>query len=157
MPKQSHNLRAVMADPDGASEPVFRASKRRKVFRKRADSIPEDAGTEAGGAEDGLESKAAGQEEKDAESPLRFQKRLGVKKRGMGFSSSGGRKAAPLQDNKETALVPATQDAAQETQNERFVRPTGREMVTEDKHMYVGAHLAQILEKHSTDSVGWHT
>lgn len=155
--RESQNLCASMADTDGASEPVFRTNKRRKVFRKRADSNPEDAGAGAGDAEDRLNSTEAGQPEENGESSLRFQRRVGVKKRGIGFASTGGRRAGPPEDNQETAVVPTALDATQEMQIERFVRPTGREMVTEDKHMYVGADLATRLVKQSTDSVGWHT
>ena len=70
---------------------------------------------------------------------LRLQKRGGAKKRGIGFSSMEGRKTAQQEDSEEMALVPITQDVAEEMQNDRFVKPTGREVVTEDKHMYVAA------------------
>ena len=150
-----------MADTDVASEPVFRASKRRKVFRRQRNSeVEEDADIKSEGVGNGnreLASEAVEHGDDSEGSALRFQKRAGVRKHGIGFSSTGGRGAAQQQENEETALVTGSQDVAQEMQNDRFVRPTGREVVTEDKHMYVRAKSNKILRKDSTNSVGWHT
>lgn len=139
------SLLATMADMDATSEPVFRANKRRKVFRKRADSEAEDEGrnksAETGNEPDEAWSKGTDDtEDLDEGSALRLQKRPGTRKLGIGFSSTEGRKTALQEDNAETALVPISQDAAPDVQIDRFVRPMGREMVTEDKNMYVSAY-----------------
>lgn len=128
-----------MADTDVASEPVFRSNKRRKVFRKRADSDHAEEGALTGerAGEGPQELEAIDQAEEDEANVTRSQKRGGARKLGITFSSTGGGRTAQQQATEETALVPFTQDAEQELHNDRFVKPTGREVVTEDKHMYV--------------------
>lgn len=136
-----------MADTDVASESLFRANKRRKVFRKRNDlDVDKDGGIKDEGAEDVRGSKDADAVDEGDGSVLRMQKRTGVRKSGIGFSSMDSRRAAPQQHNEETALVPVTQDIAQEMQNDRFVKPTGREVVTEDKHMYVAVVVLKLTK-----------
>lgn len=127
-----------MADTNVVDEPVFRTNKRRKVFRKRRDSECEaDGGNNV--AED-IGSRGRVEEAEDGDgSVLRAQKRAGVRKNGIGFSSTEARRAAPQQESETTALVPSSQELDNEVENERFVRPAGREVVAEDKHMYVAA------------------
>lgn len=123
-----------MEDTEALSEPVFRANKRRKVFRKRRAS-DEDRDELSTKVEAG--SGVAEIDDDGDAVALRMQKRGGMRKNGIGFSSTGDRRAAPRNENEEMALVPASQDLGQEMQNDRFVKPVGREVVTEDKHMYV--------------------
>ena len=134
-------------DTEVPSEPLFRANKRRKVLRKRADS---DADVEVGSLPTvviGTDADATITEPppvdatKAAGAPLWLQKRGGTRKHGIGFSSAETRSRSvnDEQQNEVTALVPAKEDGALEVaaQNERFVKPTGRVDVTEDRHMYV--------------------
>lgn len=127
---------------DATTEPVFRANKRRKVYRKRADSEDENESGNKNAEtahEAGELTKAADYAEDFEEaSALRLQRRSRAGKYGIGFSSAEARRATQPEDNMEAALVPVSQDAAPDVQIDRFVRPMGREMVTEDKNMYVG-------------------
>lgn len=121
------------------NEPVFRANKRRKVFRKRADSEEREV-TSSAAPEAADIADADGRtdvEENGATGVIRFQKKAGVKKHGIGFSSSDafrGREG----ESEERALVLANENGAQEAvQADRFVKPTGKVAVAENKHMYV--------------------
>lgn len=135
-----------MADTDVANEPVFRANKRRKVFRKRRES-EENAQAEIAEASEGNASAAnrAAEEADDGEgSAPRLHRRAGVRKTGIGFSSTDARRTTHQQDTSETALVPINQDVAQEVQIDRFTKPVGREVVTEDRYMYVAHAPADV-------------
>lgn len=135
-----------MADADTAAEPVFRANKRRKVARKRADS--EDAGEDKEGQNSvggGPGAKAIDSSEDKEESALRAQKRAGARKHGIAFSSSGARRTTE-EGNEGQALVPYSQDAPSDSHIDRFVKPMGREAVSEDKHMYVAATTSIRIE-----------
>ena len=77
-------------EDDTPSEPLFRANKRRKVFRKRANS--EEVTTAEHVIEDEVDAPA-GQDESESEEVgssgvVRFQKNAVLKKRGMGFTST---------------------------------------------------------------------
>lgn len=131
-----------MAD-ETPDEPIFRANKRRRVIRKRSISDPlEESFTRSEApAEnaDALITKHGSESEEDGASALmRVQKKGGVRKHGIGFSKADGRQHGKQQQNEETALVPGRQDEAETpAQNDRFVKPTGRVGMAEDKHMYV--------------------
>ena len=140
---------------DASSEPLFRANKRRKVFRKRASSeeptAPENVtqdSVDAAAGEDGPEIEEVG-----SSGVVRFQKRAAVKKRGIGFTSSdAARNSEDVIEEK--ALILADNDEPEQTiHGDRFVKPTGRVVVTENKHMYV-ASTTLTLHMSSTNGVG---
>ena len=118
--------------------PVFRSSKRRKVFRKRADSgggdaetgRPQAASTTSGNEEDEFESSAP------LESAARVRR---MKNRGIEFTASDGKPQRPQEESDEAASVTAKRQVpeAVQRQNERFTKPTGKAVVVDDKHMYV--------------------
>ena len=131
-----------MAENTIPSEPLFRANKRRKVFRKRGDSNGSNealpsvpvAPNEAEFNVDQGQSDVAG-------GVLRLEKKGGARKYGIGFSSTDGRRNPEQEQGGETALVPMSEKGAKEVlANDRFVKPTGRVGVTEDKNMYVRSH-----------------
>lgn len=115
---------------------LFRANKRRKVLRKR--NIDEDQASPHERASDPLDpseiESAAGSHSPDI---LPTVKRPVAKKHGIGFTSS---KRSPPRDATatEVALVPRQAGSPQDlTQHDRFIKPTGKLDVIEDKHMYV--------------------
>jgi hypothetical protein len=129
---------------DGANNPVFRATKRRKVFRKRADS-------DASGDEPHVESVVQGQDSTaapadgtksiveasgDVSSLPETARVRRPKKHGIAFSSSDATSSRPYNNNEETAMV-VSEAQTQDLQNGRFARQTGRTIVADDKHMCV--------------------
>jgi hypothetical protein len=130
-------------------EPLFRANKRRKVFRKRANSEGPDAASNAicepaapAGGTDALYDK---EESNGSTGIVRFQKRTGARRAGIAFTSSDATRNGE-EENEERAMVVAEDNGAPAAvQGDRFVRPTGRVAVTENKHMYV---LAQRCIAH---------
>ena len=147
---------------EAPNEPLFRASKRRKILRKRtgSDSSPqpppaaEDVADEVAAP---ITKHATESEDGSAGVVLRLQKKSVVRKRGIAFSSVDNRRYPEQEQNEETAVGPARQDEAQDVaQNDRFVRPTGRVGLTEDKHMYVPVYRRAALARNSTNSVGLH-
>lgn len=134
-----------MADPlaatADAAEPLFRANKRRKVFRKRTEAEDEDDDVPASMTPPALESVSNGSASKIAEPALgvlRVDKRATTNKRGIGFSSTQQRRQDDAEEDTEgRAVTLAPQTEVQDVSDiDRFVRPTGRVGVTEDKHMY---------------------
>lgn len=122
-----------MAD---SNEPVFRAAKRRKVFRKRVD---EDGALEEG---DELGQIASEETREDADERPVFQRaRLGAsgRKYGIAFSSAGTPRSAEQDSSQALALVsgnPTTRDeTAALIATGRFVAPTGLVGPVEDRHM----------------------
>ena len=133
-----------MADEDQApAEPIFRANKRRKVFRKRGDSTEDDNSENETGVTERTTTQSVGSNYVDGHIPSTItgpttQVRR-PKKHGIAFSSSGPGPRQPRDELAETALsvaAPQTPEAVQQ-QNERFIKPTGKAVVTDDKHMYV--------------------
>lgn len=128
-----------MDNDEVPTEPLFRANKRRKIFRKRtdADAEEETLPRETQGADDA----AITEQIIEHEQPLRFQRRGGIRKQGIAFSSAEGRRSAALEEerqNEERALVPIANEEDAAAQNDRFVKPTGKVgAAAEDKHMYV--------------------
>lgn len=133
-------------DEDTSKEPTFRAKKRQKVYRKRADSDDADEATVNTAAQvDAITNHAQSVDDQDT-APVRVLRKPGVKKQGIAFSSSEGRRDAERDVEAEKALVLAQVEAAGQDAPgaDRFVRPTGRVAVTEDRHMYVSPRLALL-------------
>jgi hypothetical protein len=129
---------------ENANGPVFRATKRRKVFRKRADSNasgdephvastiqdPESTATTANG------TNSTGEPHGEALSLSETTRVRRPKKHGIAFSSSDPNSSRPHNNNEETAMV-VSEGQPQDVQNGRFARQTGRAVVVDDKHMCV--------------------
>jgi len=128
---------------DNTNGPVFRATKRRKVFRKRADS-------DANSDEPYVASTAQGPDATttpvdatnntadshgDASTLPEAARVRRPKKHGIAFSSSDPF-SSRLHSNEETAVV-VSEDQTQDLTNGRFARQTGRTVVADDKHMCV--------------------
>ena len=135
---------------DNANGPVFRATKRRKVFRKRAESDasgdePHVASTVQGPENatpaDGTNSTSETQG--DASSLSETTRVRRPKKHGIAFSSSDQNSSRP-HNNEETALV-ISEEQPQDIQNGRFARQTGRTVVADDKHMCVSPPKTKSL------------
>jgi len=131
-------------DEQKQSEPAFRSNKRRKVFRKRADS--DEDGHEEG--------RLALQEPKQTSIDVNDQSATpgakGIadrsrkpKKHGIVFSSSGTLARQAHDEHSVLDLTPEGSSAAPQPsqvtleQNGRFTKPTGKVVVTDDRHMYV--------------------
>lgn len=125
-------------DENPQIEPLFRATKRRKVFRKRANSDASIDVTEGVDSTNTTINLSPEQDDTTDKGVLRSVKKNGLRKHGIGFTSGSGQRAVEA-ENEETALVLATDNDAQEgMHSDRFVKPTGRVAVAENKHMYVG-------------------
>lgn len=134
-------------------ESMFRASKRRKVMRKRPtdddgdDQIssrtpvsahPTDNGAVLSAAETPTNGEVQEEEDQDAyaEQVLRQRRPLVARRRGIGFSTSSTPKAMAVTSeavDASSALVPIESTA--ELAAGRFVAPTGHIASTDDKHM----------------------
>jgi len=143
-----------MADEGEAGhEPLFRANKRRKVVRKRADS--EDILTTVPFDPDVATHDDEGQSLLSA--PIRPQKALHQRKHGIGFTTAG--KGGPQGEgrNEEMALVQMHPSREQHVaQSDRFTKPTGKVAVADDKHMY-DLSVRHLDPRDDTDNVGWHS
>ncbi|KAK3680712.1 hypothetical protein LTR37_021101 [Vermiconidia calcicola] len=140
-----------MAD-ESPSEPFFRSNKKRKVIRRRADS--EDGNEEglSGIVKDASSTEQMLEDGNGAPAAVRLQ-RKGIRKHGIGFNSTESRRTPPQEQSDETALVLAnSEDAEQVAHSDRFVRPTGKVVVTDDKHMmaYIDTKLAEIRSSASS-------
>ena len=128
-------------NPDDPQAPLFRPSKRRKVFRKRiAEEDDQAAELQEDAAELDESRGATDPSQQDANEQQPVVRRPVAKKHGIGFSSSGtanpgaGRQDVPT----ETALVPVVdKEAGDALRSDRFTKPTGKASVVEDKHLYV--------------------
>lgn len=141
---------------DVTGEPLFRTTKRRKIVRRRAEHDSTD--------EDGLigqleteQSEAPitkhlhdnnALEEHGAGGVTRAKGNRGVRRQGIGFSSAGSRRHTE-QDHEEMALVRvAGNEVSEVMQSDRFVKPTGRVGLSENKHMYVLPSRCVIDKEH---------
>lgn len=121
-----------MSDSIGApTDAVFRANKRRKIYRKR--NVDDE--------DDGVSLPTEGASDVGSEAQQRTQtvKRPVAKKYGIGFSTAGS-KALPEETTPTvTAMVPFQGPELDDDQaaNDRFVKPAGKTAVVEDKHLYV--------------------
>lgn len=129
-----------MADTNDG--PVFRAHKRRKVFRKRVDDDDEQDGdtvipTGPAAAPDGDKDEVEA-EAKEAAAVQRLRKPTATRRGGVGFSSTsesrrlGGDSGATSANNTD---APGTPLSAVEHAQARFVAPTGHIASSDDKHM----------------------
>lgn len=133
-----------------ATNPVFRASKRRKVFRKKADDGEagdldnnlQDPGvsalTKSNQDDDAVADEQTTQARSSHSSAIRRPRNHGIN-----FSSSTAPASNAPERNDETSMVvaPPREPQAMGAQNERFVRPTGKAVVMDDRHMYVASKL----------------
>ncbi|KAK3679118.1 hypothetical protein LTR37_021431 [Vermiconidia calcicola] len=134
-----------MADKS-PSEPLFRSNKRRKVIRRRADS--EDGNEEglSGIVKDASSTEQMLEDDNGAPAPVRLQ-RKGIRKHGIGFNSTESRRTPQQEQSDETALVLANSEDAEEVANsDRFVRPTGKVVVTDDKHIMAATAAQREME-----------
>lgn len=140
-----------------ATGPTFRANKRRKVFRKRAESdTNEDEPHSATSphpqqtliVDEGANKLA---DEDDVAPRLDAVRVRKPKKHGIAFSSSDRSSSRPHNDNEGMAMVVAEPQAA-EQQNGRFTRQTGKTVVEDDKHMCVSppSELPYSFDLHKT-------
>ena len=139
-------------------EPLFRANKRRKVFRKRVGSgeRPAPPNQVPQSAEVPVAQGESEDEKHGASGLVRLQRKGVAKKRGIGFTSSDAPRTGD-DEAEERALVVANQDGAQEVvRGDRFVKPTGKVAVAQNKHMYVISRAWMMKSRSSTNGVGWH-
>lgn len=129
---------------DGSSGPIFRANKRRKVFRKRADSddkeeSPAVAAVEnVGNGQPLMSDQSIGPgDDEQATSKHGVSRARRPKKQGIAFSSNEPASSRPQDRNDETALMVATEPNPPQQHNDRFARQTGKLVIADDKHMYV--------------------
>jgi hypothetical protein len=127
---------------ESADGPSFRANKRRKVFRKRAESDTNDdepqlASLQPSGlvsTTDANDITGAGNENATSRSDVSRVRK--PKKHGIAFSSLDRPSPRPHNDNEETTMV-ISEPQAVEQENGRFTRQTGKAVVEDDKHMCV--------------------
>lgn len=144
-----------------AEEPantLFRPSKRRKIFRKRADE-DEDDNTATGRDEAHRIAKAEttpGTMTGDERAGNTTQPRRPGKPRrfGVNFSSASSPRPADQTDKSAMTRVNPVQDAISAAAG-RFTAPTGQTVQKEDKHMWVPP-LFQQAQDTVTDGPGWH-
>ncbi|KAI5211386.1 hypothetical protein AUEXF2481DRAFT_1279 [Aureobasidium subglaciale EXF-2481] len=144
--------------------PVFRASKRRKVFRKRRDddeASDGDAVTRNGPATvaDGRQEQELGLDTKEVSVAARHVRPTGSRKGGVGFSSTRAGNESGTSSVFDTNAPPTPLNAVEHAQA-RFVAPTGHIASADDKHMmaYVDSKLARLTPSHeaSTSSTSTH-
>lgn len=119
---------------DNTEGPVFRANKRRKVFRKRTGSDANE--DEPNVATDQVASIDGNAGEIDNAPLSDIARARKPKKHGIAFSSSDRTSSRPQNEDEETAMVVA-EPHPMEQQNGRFTRQTGKAIVADDKHMCV--------------------
>ncbi|KAF2773657.1 hypothetical protein EJ03DRAFT_103143 [Teratosphaeria nubilosa] len=112
-------------------EPLFRATKRQRVFRKRRD-----------GDEDEIESASTPTAPDDG-NPPQIAKRPIARKHGVAFSSAT---KTEREEPPKTAMVMHPDRQQHMAQVDRFVKPTGNAKVVDDKHLtaYVDSKLAEM-------------
>lgn len=114
------------------AEPLFRANKRRKVFRKRKDDGEEER------EQSDAEAVQQSNEDHEANQRLRALRKPTVRKHGIGFTSNNASRAEEHDEDENREMMPMHPERQQHmAQADRFVKPTGRIAVGEDKHMYV--------------------
>lgn len=133
---------------DLPSEPKFRANKRRKIYRRRADE--EDGGHTAlvapNATNDAPEASVVSLHDADDEAAAKATRRadMPIPKRsapsrrgGVGFSSSHAQRPVRAEyEGDNLALVPTdTSTGAVDFASSRFMAPTGQAVVKDDKHM----------------------
>ncbi|KAK1059034.1 hypothetical protein LTR74_012923 [Friedmanniomyces endolithicus] len=132
---------------DSTAESLFRANKRRKVFRKR-DGGKDYDGDEVGTAppEDAPASMTDGHDE-SAETVVPRARRPPGRRQGIAFTSTGPAAKQELADSEEMAMIPVHPDREQTVvPGDRFVKPTGKAAVVDDRHMmaFVDSKMAEM-------------
>ena len=131
----------IMVDQDMAAvEPMFRANKRRKVYRRRDDG---DTESNVPSVQQGV--TGAGNDGDEDGSVRQMHKKHVVRKHGIAFTSTSRSQTQPqtpeLELNEATAMmvVPPSREGnvLSTVSTERFMKPTGKAAVVDDKHMYV--------------------
>ncbi|KAG9572718.1 hypothetical protein KCU77_g18140, partial [Aureobasidium melanogenum] len=138
---------------DNNEGPVFRPSKRRKVFRKRRDHdeiSDDDVATQTGPATtaDNKQPEAEA-ETRDGGVSLSYVRPLGSRKGGVAFSSARTANDSGTSSVVDTNVPPTPLNAVEHAQA-RFVAPTGHIASADDKHMmaYVDSKLARLTPSH---------
>ena len=133
---------------DTSNDPIFRASKRRKIFRRRL----EDDDTEqpvfnyganlAGSGPDAIGERAETEEATMEEAGARATwsssvRRAGMRKAGVAFTSGRVERSDREADDASSTSVVRRDAPTDVVQNatSRFMAPTGQAVLTEDKHM----------------------
>ncbi|KAI4716669.1 hypothetical protein E4T48_07147 [Aureobasidium sp. EXF-10727] len=139
-----------MADTN--EEPVFRASKRRKVYRKRRDDDEtSDGDTATRTVADNKQHHEAEAESREGSVFVSHVRPLGSRKGGVAFSSSRNTNDSGTNSVVDTNAPPTPLNAVEHAQA-RFVAPTGHIASADDKHMmaYVDSKLARLTPSHET-------
>ncbi|KAK5110501.1 hypothetical protein LTR85_001014 [Meristemomyces frigidus] len=147
-----------MADQEAFDGPLFRASKRRKIFRRRDEEGGEgDATDEHWSGKNTLDGggRAAVDDAHEPSSPpaLQVQRKPVARKYGIAFNSTNKPQAQPQQQNEEMAMIPTLPSQEQSVGPiDRFVKPTGKAAVVDDRHMlaFVDTKLAEMRSSSST-------
>lgn len=140
-------------------EVLFRPThERRKVVRKRLNTDDDDTDTTALSPHpihDTLEPDS--DECAHGRTIIVQARKKGAMGRGITFSAADAQRRAAQEPEQEQALVLASEHQEVDgPQIERFVKPTGRAEVKEDKHMYV-SHSGRGTLPSSANETGWHT
>ena len=121
-------------------EPIFRANKRRKVFRRRETAEEESITPSIAPQSTALATVKSEEDSDDSDSAtgvVRLQKKAGTKKHGIAFTSSNVKQAKDEEAGFDGALLLASGNEEQQAiPGDRFVKPTGKIAVAENKHMY---------------------
>ncbi|KAK0836074.1 hypothetical protein LTR73_000575 [Friedmanniomyces endolithicus] len=137
-----------MADVgDSTTEPLFRANKRRKVFRKRADSNDND-GDEVDSAPPQEAPASTNDEHGESVGMIVPRARRPVaRKQGIAFTSTGHTTQQEPVDDEEMAMISVHPDREQNVvPGDRFVKPTGKAAVVDDRHILQSGKLPSDTE-----------
>lgn len=146
MPKRyistSHIVHTIhtnhMADEAPAIESTFKSNKRKRPLRKRSGVESDSEGQQHSGLTSTVDGNGHGEAFEVGE--LHIVKKPTAKKYGINFAST---RKSHREEHNDMALVTVDQDGDHGIgHTDRFVRPTGRVAVVEDKHMY-GVHLTE--------------
>jgi len=132
----------LMEDEAG---PIFRASKRRRVVRQRASATDDQESEPGSRTRDStpapLQNENISGTDLNLEVPLSttqidLTRTRRPKKQGIAFNTQSSR-PRDSSDEKSLVLAEARVPELVQQSNERFVKPTGKAVVTDDRHMYV--------------------
>ncbi|TIA37270.1 hypothetical protein D6C79_08120 [Aureobasidium pullulans] len=145
-----------MADTDEG--PVFRASKRRKVFRKRRDDDEASDGdvatpTDSTAVATSNQDQEVETETREGSVALRHVRPGGARKGGVAFSSTRTANDSGTSSVFDTNAPPTPLNPVEHAQA-RFVAPTGHIASADDKHMmaYVDSKLARLTPSHEAST-----
>ncbi|THW79072.1 hypothetical protein D6D19_01424 [Aureobasidium pullulans] len=138
--------------------PVFRASKRRKVFRKRRDDDAEYDGevaipTGSTAVATNIQDQEVETETRGGSVALRHVRPGGARKGGVAFSSTRTANDSGTSSVFDTNAPPTPLNPVEHAQA-RFVAPTGHIASADDKHMmaYVDSKLARLTPSHEAST-----